>query len=240
MRYQGGKSRIAVPIAQAIERERERENNAAFVSLFCGACSVEAVLAPFFDKVICNDNHYYLIEMFKGLQMGCVLPDTISKDEYYYIKEHKDENPCLTGLVGFGCSFSGKWFGGYAKDGKGKRNYYDEANRSMNNVARILQSAEFTCLDYRDVRLPENCIIYADPPYNNTTGYSGGKFDNNAFWEYARQVSQDHLMFISEQEAPEDFISIWEKPYTRTIDRNKSNMVKTTEKLFIHKCNSKE
>ena len=27
-----------------------------------------------------------------------------------------DENPALTGFVGFGCSFGGKWWGGYAKD----------------------------------------------------------------------------------------------------------------------------
>lgn len=43
MRYQGGKSRIATPIAVAIERERE--SNDTFVSLFCGSCAVEVKLA---------------------------------------------------------------------------------------------------------------------------------------------------------------------------------------------------
>lgn len=46
-------------------------------------------------------------------------------------------------------------------------------------------------------------------------------------------------MFISEQVAPDDFVSIWEKPFTRTLDVNKSNQFKVTEKLFIHKDTNK-
>lgn len=235
MRYQGGKSRIAKPIAQAIERERERET--ALVSLFCGTCSVESILAPNFDRVICNDSHYYLIQMLKGIQSGYELPDSITKEEYYYIKNHKDNDPILTGFVGFGCSFGGKWFGGYARNDTGT-NYALQSKKSVLKDLKTMQHVEFTYKDYKDVELPENCIIYADPPYNNTTGYSGGKFDSNAFWEYAREVSKTHLMFISEQTAPDDFVSIWEKSITRTLDRNKQNQFKATEKLFIHKCNA--
>ena len=54
--------------------------------------------------------------------------DNLSKEEYYYIKEHKDENKVLTGFVGFGCSFGGKWFGGYARNRVG-RNYCLEAKK---------------------------------------------------------------------------------------------------------------
>lgn len=46
-------------------------------------------------------------------------------------------------------------------------------------------------------------------------------------------------MFISEQIAPEDFVSIWQKPFTRTLDVNKDNQFKVTEKLFVHKNNLK-
>ena len=258
MMYQGGKSRIAKPISEVINeisrrqksysqtdcasnRERERERETVLVSLFCGACSVESILAPKFDRVICNDNHYYLIQMLKGIQSGYELPDSITKEEYCYIKNHKDNDPILTGFVGFGCSFGGKWFGGYGQGFNskgGRRNYCDEGKRGTVQTLSTMQHVEFTCKDYRDVELPENCIIYADPPYSNTTGYSGNKFDSNAFWEYAREVSKTHLMFISEQTAPDDFVSIWEKSITRTLDRNKQNQFKATEKLFIHKCNA--
>jgi DNA adenine methylase len=96
-------------------------------------------------------------------------------------------------------------------------------------------NAEFICQDYRNVILPDDCIIYADPPYNNTTGYGREKFNSDEFWEYARNTSKNHIMLISEQSAPDDFIPIWEKPFTRTLDVNKQNQFKVTEKLFIHK-----
>ena len=63
MRYQGGKSRIASEIANAISRERKESN--CFVSLFCGSCSVESKIIGF-DKKILNDKHKYLIDMFNG------------------------------------------------------------------------------------------------------------------------------------------------------------------------------
>ena len=236
MRYQGGKSKIAKQISSVImatrERERERESN-TFVSLFCGSCAVESKVNGF-DKLILNDNHSYLISLLKGVQNGYELPEKITEAEYKYIREHKDEDKVLTGFVGFGCSFGGKWFGGYARN-KGGTNYALQSKKSLLKDMKTLMNAEFCCKDYRDVELPDNCVIYADPPYNNTTGYGKVKFDSNAFWEYAREVSKTHLMLISEQTAPDDFISIWEKPFTRTLDVNKNNQFKVTEKLFVHK-----
>lgn len=47
-------------------------------------------------------------------------------------------------------------------------------------------------------------------------------------------------MFISEQSAPDDFVAIWENPFTRTLDVNKSNQFRVTEKLFIYKSNNEK
>ena len=232
MRYQGGKSRIATSIAVAIERERE--SNQTFVSLFCGSCSVEAKLAPHFNRVICNDKHEYLIEMLKGVQNGYELPEQITEEQYKYIKSHKDKDKILTGFVGFGCSFGGKFFGGYARN-KEQTNYALQSKKSLLKDMINLPNAEFTCLDYRDVDIPNGSIVYADPPYANTTTYQGQKFDSEAFWEYMRQISKHNQVFISEQTAPDDFECIWEKPFTRTLDRNKDNQFKVVEKLFTYK-----
>lgn len=185
--------------------------------------------------MILNDKHEYLIQMLKSVQQGYELPDHISEEEYKYIRNNKDENPALTGFVGFGCSFGGKWFGGYARNKTGT-NYAAQSKRSLLKDMATLMDAEFICKDYVDVELPStSCVIYADPPYDNTTGYGNEKFDSIKFWNYARKISQNYLMFISEQTAPEDFIAIWEKPFTRTLDVNKQNQFKVTEKLFIHK-----
>ena len=254
IQYLGGKSRISKQISEVInnevsrwevknsttdsgnnpERERERERDyLTFVSLFCGSCSIESKVKGF-DKVICNDKHEYLIELFKGIQNGYELPELITEEQYKYIREHKDENKILTGFVGFGCSFGGKWFGGYARN-KTNTNYALQSKKSLLKDMDNLMTTQFTCQDYRDVIIPNNSIVYADPPYNNTTGYGKDKFNSDEFWEYMREISKDNKVFISEQNAPNDFECIWEKPFTRTLDVNKNNQFQVTEKLFTYK-----
>lgn len=233
MRYQGGKSRIAKQIAQIITSTIGE--NPTFVSLFCGTCSIESKVEGFSKKIL-NDKHEYLIEMLKGVQNGYELPDDISEEEYKYIREHKDDDKVLSGFVGFGCSFGGKWFGGYARN-KTETNYAAQSKKSLLKDMTTLGDAEFICKDYHDVELPDKCVIYADPPYNNTTGYNKEKFNSNEFWNYARKISEDHIMLISEQTAPDDFVAVWSKPFTRTLNVNKEKQFKVTEKLFVHKCN---
>lgn len=234
MRYQGGKSKSAKQIADVIMSVTDRESNLTLVSLFCGSCAVESKLNEFKTKIL-NDKHEYLIALLKGIQVGYELPENISKESYQYIRTHLDEDKVLSGFVGFGCSFGGKWFGGYAKN-QTNRNYASESKKSLLKDMATLMDAEFICKDYRDVELPDGCVVYADPPYNGTTGYGNEKFDSDIFWDYMREISKNHIVFISEQNAPDDFVSIWERQLTRTLDRNKNNQFKATEKLFVHKC----
>lgn len=229
MRYQGGKSRIAKDIATQLGGHRE---NLTLVSLFCGACNIESKVEGY-TRIICNDNQKYLIALFKALQNGYIPPDYVSEEDYKYIREHKDENPALTGFVGFGCSFGGKWFGGYARDAA-HDNYALRAKKSLERKMKTLMDVEFMCEDYRNVILPDNCIVYADPPYHGTTGYSGEKFDTQCFWEYMRKISESHIVYISELKAPDDFKAMWQKKVTRTLDVNKNNQFSSTEKLYVH------
>lgn len=150
MRYMGGKSKIARPIAEIITH-----NSAAstcFVSLFCGTCAVEAKVSGFERKIL-NDKHRYLIAMLRGVQGGYELPEAISKEQYTWLKENKDVDPVLTGFVGFGCSFGGIWFDSYANCSKG-RNYCAESKRSLLKDLAQLSDAEFICGDYRKVCIP--------------------------------------------------------------------------------------
>lgn len=232
MQYLGGKSRISKAISGIIN-ETSKYSCSNFVSLFCGTCSIESKIKGF-DSITCNDNHEYLIAMLNAVQNGYNLPETISEEQYKYIRNHKDEDKALAGFVGFGCSFGGKWFGGYAKN-KAGTNYALQSKKSLLKDMDKLHDAKFICKDYRDVTIPDNSVVYADPPYANTTRYSGGSFDTNEFWDYMRKISEKNIVFISEQNAPEDFIKVWEKPCVRTLDKNKSNQFVVTEKLFVHK-----
>ena len=60
---------------------------------------------------------------------------------------------------------------------------------------------------------PKKMTIYCDPPYRgnlfNTEHFS--QFDHDAFWETMRKWSKNNLVFISEYEAPDDFMCVWEK-----------------------------
>lgn len=230
MQYMGGKSRISKQISEVLNSAIDK--NTPFVSLFCGSCAIESKVQA--DVKILNDKHPYLIAMWQALQNGWMPPDVVTKEEYYRIKANMDENPALTGFVGFGCSFGGKWWGGLASNKKGD-NYCARAERSLLKDLPGVQSATFTCLDYRDVEIPDDAIVYCDPPYANTTGYTVGQFDTNEFWRYMRQLSKRCDVYISEESAPDDFECIWSQELTRTLDFNKSNQPKKVEKLFKYK-----
>ena len=172
--------------------------------------------------------------MYKALQNGWIPPKQLTKEEYDYIKNNKDKKPHLTGFVGFGCSFAGKWFGGYAKNNRGD-NYCLNTYNSLMKKMETLQDVKFEVVDYKNFK-PENYLIYCDPPYKGTTQYGLiGKFNTDEFWGIMREWSKNNTVVISEYNAPEDFICVWQKE-TKTEIRNKENIRENRiEKLFIHK-----
>ena len=230
MQYMGGKSRISKQIAEVLNSAIDKDT--PFVSLFCGSCAIESKVQA--DVKILNDKHPYLIAMWQALQNGWMPPDVVTKEEYYRVKANMDENPALTGFVGFGCSFGGKWWGGYAKDKRGD-DYCAQAKRGLLKDLVGIQSATFTCLDYRDVEIPDGVVVYCDPPYSNTTGYTVGQFDTNEFWDYMRQLSKRCNVYISEESAPDDFECIWSKEKVRTLEKSDNVGRVKVEKLFKYK-----
>lgn len=230
MQYMGGKSRISKQIAEILNSAINK--NTPFVSLFCGSCAIESKVQA--DVKILNDKHPYLIAMWQALQNGWMPPDVVTKEEYYRVKANMDENPALTGFVGFGCSFGGKWWGGYAKDKRGD-DYCGQAKRGLLKDLVGIQSATFTCLDYRDVEIPDGAVVYCDPPYVNTTGYTVGQFDTHEFWGYMRQLSKRCDVYISEESAPDDFECIWSKEKVRTLEKSDNVGRVKVEKLFKYK-----
>ena len=230
MQYMGGKSRISKQIAEILNSAIDKDT--PFVSLFCGSCAIESKVQA--DVKILNDKHPYLIAMWQALQNGWMPPDVVTKEEYYRVKANMDENPALTGFVGFGCSFGGKWWGGYAKDKRGD-DYCGQAKRGLFKDLTGVKSAAFTCLDYHDVEIPDGAVVYCDPPYVNTTGYTVGQFDTNEFWDYMRQLSKRCDVYISEESAPDDFECIWSKEKVRTLEKSDNVGRVKVEKLFKYK-----
>lgn len=235
MRYFGGKQRISKPLSKFLN-EQLKEGQ-PFVDLFCGSCNVMINIEGDRPK-IANDKHKYLITMWKELQNGWLPPKNLTQEEYQYIKENKDEKPYLTGFVGFGCSFAGKWFGGFAtsKD----RNYCENAYNSTLKKLDNLQDVQFYNLDYSQVDIPKGSLVYCDIPYKNTTPYCKnevGVFNHEEFYQWVRENSPLYEIYISEykQNVPKDFEIVWELQSKKDIRNSKGEQEGTIEVLMKYK-----
>lgn len=146
----------------------------------------------------------------------------------------KSEAPSpLRAFAGFVYSFGSKWFGGWARDPKGGSDYVERGYRAALKQSPRLQGVELVCSSYADLILPEKSLIYCDPPYCNTTGY-GTTFDSSAFWQWCRDKSNEgHILFVSEYEAPPDFVEVFSTETRVLIDGHIEKI--STERLFTHK-----
>lgn len=160
MKYMGSKNRHAKDILPIIVAARKAYQY--YVEPFVGGFNM-------IDKVsgprIANDSHKYLIALFKKLQEGWVPPDWVSEEEYLTIRIDKDKYPDhVVGFAGFCCSYSGKWFGGYARgnDAKGyPRNYCLESKKNLLKQVPKIQGIDIRCGSYLDLKIPANslCIV---------------------------------------------------------------------------------
>ena len=91
---------------------------------------------------------------------------------------------------------------------------------------------EFAEADYRTIDLNHfhGGVIYCDIPYKDTTGYEN-EFDHDEFWKWAEKASKTNVVLVSEQQAPENWKSIWSQPVKRTLDNASRQNI--TENLFV-------
>jgi len=227
MRYLGGKARIAKKVVEVLEEYRLP--NQVFVEPFVGGCNITPLMT---GSRIASDLLEEVILFYMALQRGYEPPKVVTELEYKYLKD-SPPSP-LKGFVGIACSYSGKFFGGYARSGD--RNYALNGYNTAKKTAPKIQGVDFRHCSYLDLELPDNSLIYCDPPYTSTTNYSTGKFDSEAFWNWCRGKAEDgHTVIISEYSAPDDFVEIWSIERNLEMRTNKSSTEKRTERLFMLK-----
>lgn len=238
MKYVGSKNRFSKELAPIIQGYIT-EDTVGYLEPFVGGANM-------IDKIQCNnkigcDIHEELIELLKYAQNNYDnIPDTITEEEYYNVKNNKDNYPkWYVGLVGFCATFGAKYFDGYARgyknDGVTPRDMPNEAIRNLKKQSPNLKNIRFYNCNFLD--LPKDKIkgyvIYCDPPYRNTTKYKTGDFPYENFYNWCRELSEDNIVLISEYNMPKDFKCIWVKETKIRLDSNRIKSDFRTEKLFI-------
>lgn len=230
MRYMGSKRRMAKEILQIILAEPRP----VYIEPFAGSMAVIENVGKEIKRYA-NDINPYLITMYHELvNKGWEPPFEMTREEYDLIRDDPHSRPmALVAFAAFGCSFGGKWFGGYAQSKDSKGNPRNHALESRNNLLKQrdrLAGTIFLNLDYRSILPPPNAILYLDPPYTSTTKYKDD-FDHAEFWNWAREHARKGAkVFVSEYEAPDDFKCVYEKEQTTTVCRK--GYKKAVEKLF--------
>jgi len=222
MRYFGGKARLARELAAIINRFQVR----SYHEPFCGMFNVGAEVAV--PQRSAADIQPDLILLHLAVQQGWAGPASVSEAEYAALK--KAPPSALRAFVGFGCSNSGKFFGGYARDATG-RNYAANASASLCKLAPKIKGVRFTLQPY--LAYDESAdLVYCDPPYHGTTGYTVGAFDSNEFWRWAREYGRRSIVLVSEYTAPDWATVYWQKEVHTDMNAKAGGKITRMEKLY--------
>ena len=223
MQYLGGKAKISKAIVSFLESQRKQGQ--LFVEPFLGGCNILPLLR---DPKMGSDINEDVVMFYQALQRGWTPPTSVSEEEYKVLK-NLSEPSALRGFVGIACSYSGKWFGGYARSGK--RNYAKNGYNTAIRTKPLIEKAIIIHSDYKSLKIPPGSLVYCDPPYKGVTGY--GNFDHGNFWDWVRNLSKNNCVFVSEYEAPMDFDEVFS--IERRVEMKSS--IKKIEKIFKHHTN---
>lgn len=233
MQYFGGKQRIAKPLSEFLNSQLTEGQT--FVDLFCGSCNVVSNIRQDVTRYA-NDKNKYLPVLFERLQHGMQLPTNVTQEDYYKVKDMPEtclEDIALKAFVGFGCSFAGKLWGGYAKNAI-SHNYALSAVNSLAKKSSKMKDVGFFSMDYSEFLCPADSLVYCDIPYNGTTQYSAvGAFDHESFYTWARSQKQCRIL-VSEYKhnVPDGARIVWEHNSRKSIRNKDGVQEETVEVLF--------
>ena len=236
----GSKSKYAKYIVPILQAEIDRIQTDTYIECFVGGANI-------IDKIKCKYRYGYdrsdtLIALLQQASNDfSKIPIDGNREMWDEGKAYVKEGILPTtmsladvGAIEFFASYSrGGFPRGYVKNSN-TRNYYQEAYKNMEKQSPNLKGIVFKAQNYWE--LDPNvtkAVIYLDPPYQGTKNYGYAnqpKIDYQHFWNWVREISKNNSVFISEQNAPEDFEILWQKEVTRTA--NKTNDFKAVERLF--------
>lgn len=220
MRYMGSKARQAGAIERAMLHALGDAPRTRYLEPFVGGASVFARMAPHFTEAVGSDVLEDVVVLWSAVARGWLPPERLTESEYLELKAQQRPSPLRT-FAGFGLSYAGKWFGGYTRSGDG-RNYAAEAARGVSKKAPALAGCAFYVASHAEVEPGRGDVVYADPPYADTTGYSPGAFDSEAFWAWCDEArARGAHVFVSEYTAPpgSGWVVVYSSPRRQTVSK---------------------
>lgn len=198
MQYLGGKHRTADEIAEDVAFIVRPKS--VVYEPFCGGLSVAEKLAPRVHNIgasfVASDANRALITTIQAvMRRTWKPPHELSENRYEELKAANDPDNPETAFAAAGCSFGGKWWGGYARCRRGY-NYIAAAARSLERKCAVLRDSRAAVVhaDFWHLTPAARDTVYCDPPYADSVGYGMvDLFDHPAFWARCYHWSQNNI-----------------------------------------------
>ena len=234
MPYQGSKNRLAKDI---IEQMPPAEH---FYDLFGGGGAIThcAVLSGKYKYVHYNEINPLVVKGFEMAINGEFNNENrwISREEFYQLK---DTDPYVAICFSFGNNLVDYLYGKDIEPIKKALHYARVLNNQslldielqrVESYERLKRLQSLESLNYCDVHIEPNSVIYCDIPYKNTKKYCHNEFDYDKFYEWCKGKKN---LFVSEYSMPPEFIEVWSKKHKSFMSATKP--VDSVEKLFTLK-----
>lgn len=231
------------------------------MDVFCGGCAVThaAMLSGKFDRIIANDLAGDMPQLFLDAINGKYADERrwISREDFFRLK---DTDAYVRTCWSFGNDCCTYMYGREIEPAKEKLHkliFADtpaermtawrlllkeqrkldnlESQQRLQNLQRLenLQRLQISGVDYRDLQIPENAVIYCDPPYNCTKDCYGIRFDRRAFLDWAN--AQSAPVIISEYDIEDDRFAVLAETTKKQLIQGAKTQKTVTERLYAPK-----
>lgn len=187
-----------------------------------------------FERVGGDVNPHTIAALIAIRDIAENLPEKLSEDEYEKIKGTSPRP--ISSWLRIVASFGAKFEAGYARrKGSDETTFVLAGKRSAQKQSRYIKNVVFEVASYEKYTELTECLIYCDPPYEGTTSYKTKVFDHAKFWNWCRKMSDNNLVFISEYNAPGDFMPVWSGEIKTNFSSTRPSAThNAVEKLFVY------